>query len=97
MEPTYFAQYRGFEFHCSPERLGRNTFAPRLVIYDASESVMLEIPLEVPTPPFDDPTAAAHQAFAHGRRWVDGGYTVADLPASNGQALLGHEPPTLPR
>ena len=50
MEPTYFAQYRGFEFQCSPERLGDHAFAPRLVIYDASEALTLEIPLGVPTP-----------------------------------------------
>lgn len=73
MEPTYFAQYQGFEFHCSPERLGAFAFAPRLVIHDAWQSMTLEIPLGVPTPPFEDPTAAAHIAFAHGRRWVDGG------------------------
>ena len=96
MEPTYFAQYRGFEFHCSPERIGGNAFAPRLVIYDASESITLEIPLDILTPPFEDPTAAAHLAFAHGRRWVDGGYTVADLTAGPGPALLGHEPPMMP-
>lgn len=91
MEPTYFAQYRGFEFQCSPERLGTNAFAPRLVIYDAYEAVTLEIPLGVPTPPFDNPTVAAHQAFAHGRRWVDGGYTAA-AAAAEGKApqLLEH-------
>ena len=84
MEPTYFAQYRGFEFQCSPERLGENAFAPRLVIYDADEAVTLEIPLGVPTPPFTDPTVAAHQAFAQGRRWVDGGYDAA-VAAASGQ------------
>jgi hypothetical protein len=85
MEPTYFAQYRGFEFQCSPERLGDNAFAPRLVIYDASEAVTLEIPLDVPTPPFTNPTVAAHQAFAHGRRWVDGGFDAA-MAAAAGRA-----------
>lgn len=82
MEPTYFAQYRGFEFQCSPERLGTNAFAPRLVIYDTNEAVTLEIPLGVPTPPFSDPTVAAHQAFAQGRRWVDGGFDAAVAEAS---------------
>lgn len=82
MEPTYFAQYRGFEFHCSPERLGANAFAPRLVIHDVSESTTLEIPLGVPTPPFSDPTVAAHQAFAQGRLWVDTGYDAAIAAAS---------------
>lgn len=89
MEPTYFAQYRGFEFQCSPERLGDNAFAPRLVIYDASEAVTLEIPLDVPTPPFTNPTVAAHQAFAHGRRWVDGGFDAAAAAAAGiGPELL---------
>jgi len=77
MEPTYFAQYRGFEFQCSPQRLGDNAFAPRLVIYDTTEAVALEIPLSVPIPPFTNPTVAAHLAFAHGRRWVDGGIEAA--------------------
>lgn len=81
MEPTYFAQYRGFEFQCSPERIGENAFAPRLVIHDTSESVSLEIPLTVPTPPFTNPTIAAHQAFAHGRRWVDSGFDSAFMAA----------------
>jgi hypothetical protein len=77
MEPTYFAQYRGFEFQCSPARLGAFAFAPRLVIQDADHSVTLEIPVLAPRPTFDDPTVAAHQAFAHGRRWVDG--SLADV------------------
>ena len=91
MEPTYFAQYRGFEFYCAPERLGANAFAPRLVIHDASESVTLEIPLSVPTPPFDNPTVAAHLAFAHGRRWVDAGCTEATITgAGTVPRLLDH-------
>jgi hypothetical protein len=89
MEPTYFAQYRGFEFHCSPERLGANAFAPRLVIHDAAESVTMEIPLAAPAIPFTDPTTAAHQAFAQGRRWVDGGYDAATAAAAGrGPQLL---------
>ena len=89
MEPTFFAQYRGFEFQCSPERLGANAFAPRLVIHDASESLTMEIPLEGPTPPYSDPTTAAHWAFAQGRRWVDGGYDSAAAAASGrGPQLL---------
>ena len=91
MEPTYFAQYRGFEFQCSPERLGDHAFAPRLVIYDASEALTLEIPLDVPTPPFRNPTVAAHQAFAHGRRWVDGDFDAATA------ALAGSAPQLLAR
>ena len=91
MEPTYFAQYRGFEFQCSPERLGEHAFAPRLVIYDASEALTLEIPLGVPTPPFSNPTVAAHQAFAHGRRWVDGSYSAAAAAApGTSPQLLEH-------
>ena len=77
MEPTFFAQYRGFEFHCSPERIGESAFAPRLVIHDSSDSTTLEIPPEVPPPPYPNPTAAAHRAFAQGRRWVDGGIEAA--------------------
>jgi hypothetical protein len=73
MEPTYFAQYRGFDFQCSPQRLGTQAFAPRLVIYDNSEPLMLEIPVDISAAPFEDPTAAAHHAFAFGRRWVDNG------------------------
>jgi hypothetical protein len=83
MEPTYLAQYRGFEFRCSPERLGAHAFAPRLVIYDSSQAVTLEIPIAVPTPPFEHPTDAAHQAFAHGRRWVDDGYSAASQAAAD--------------
>ena len=97
MQPTYFAQYRGFEFQCSPERLGAHAFAPRLVIYDASESITLEIQIGVPSPPFDDPTAAAHQAFAHGRRWVDGGYSAAGLAAGSETTLVRNAPRLLPR
>lgn len=89
MEPTYFAQYLGFEFQCAPQRLGANAFAPRLVIYDAREALSLEIPLEVPSPPFSDPTVAAHQAFAQGRRWVDSEFDAAmGETTGQGQQLL---------
>lgn len=89
MEPTFFAQYRGYEFQCSPERLGDNAFAPRLIIHDASESLTMEIPLEMPSVPFSNPTLAAHQAFAQGRRWVDGGYDAAHAAAAGrGPQLL---------
>src|SRR4051812_38799904 len=98
MEPTYFAQYRGFEFQCSPERIGDNAFAPRLVIFDATDSVALEIPVHVPTPPYADPTAAAHYAFAFGRRGVDGGYKLADLPEAPEPRVIDQTPPLmLPR
>ena len=89
MEPTYFAQYRGYEFQCSPERLGERAFAPRLVIHDSTEAVTVEIPLGTPTPPFTNPTVAAHRAFALGRRWVDGGYDAAEMAAAGrGPQLL---------
>ncbi len=91
MEPTYFAQYRGFEFQCSPERIGDGAFAPKLVIFDSVESITVEIPLSVPSPLFTDPTVAAHLAFAHGRRWVDGGFDAADAQAAGlGPQLLEH-------
>lgn len=89
MEPTYFAQYRGFEFRCSPERIGDHAFAPRLVIFDAAEAITVEIPVEMPTASFTNPTVAAHLAFAHGRRWVDGGYDAAEAAAAGrGSQLL---------
>jgi hypothetical protein len=78
MEPTYFAQYLGFNFQCQPQRIGAHQFAPRLVIFDSSQSVSLEIPLSVPAQPFDNPTSAAHEAFAHGRHWVDSGFETAE-------------------
>ena len=89
MEPTYFAQYRGYEFQCSPERLGDRAFAPRLVIHDVEESVTLEVPMAIPSVPCSDPTTAAHQAFAHGRRWVDNGFDAAVAQAAGrGPELL---------
>ena len=91
MEPTYFAQYRGFEFQCSPERVGESGFAPRLVIHDSAQAVTVEIPLSMPSPPFSDPTVAAHMAFAQGRRWVDGGFDAAEAAAADqGPKLLEH-------
>lgn len=95
MEPTYFAQYRGFEFQCSPQRIGANAFTPRLVVYDAREALTLEIPLGVPTSPFTDPTAAAHQAFAHGRRWVDGGFDLSHVQAPAQSAIVEDAKPLL--
>lgn len=90
MEPTYFAQYRGYEFQCSPERLGDRAFAPRLVIHDSVESLTVEVPLEAPLMPFTNPTVAAHRAFAMGRRWVDGGFDAAEMAAAGrGPQLLG--------
>ena len=88
MEPTYFAQYRGYEFQCSPERIGDHAFAPRLVIHDALEEVTVEIVMGLPASPITNPTVAARQAFAHGRRWVDGGYDAAEAAAGGGSQLL---------
>ena len=97
MEPTYFAQYQGFEFHCSPERLGAYAFAPRLVIHDSHKALTLEIPIAMPTPPFDHPTAAAHQAFAHGRRWVDGTHrSLAELTSEAAEPALAYSPAAEP-
>ena len=82
-------QYRGYEFQCSPERLGDRAFTPRLVIHDAAESLTLEVPMVAPTVPYTDPTTAAHQAFAQGRRWVDNGFDAAAAQAAGrGPQLL---------
>lgn len=89
MEPTFFAQYRGYEFQCSPERLGANAFAPRLIIHEPAEAVTVEIPVEAPLVPVTDPTTAAHLAFAQGRRWVDGGFDAArEAAAGRGPRLI---------
>lgn len=86
MEPTFFAQYHGFEFHCSPERLGERQFVPRLVIHDANEATSIEVPIEVST--YSDATVAAHRAFAYGRRWVDGGFDATVAGSTRRLALL---------
>jgi hypothetical protein len=96
MEPTFFALYRGFEFQCSPERVGAGAFAPRLVIHDTYESLSLEIPVGAPSMTYEDPTAAAHQAFAHGRRWVDSEFGEADIAEGPVPELLQIAPPRLP-
>jgi hypothetical protein len=95
MEPTYFAQYRGFEFQCSPERIAAGAFAPRLVIFDSGRSLTFEMPVGVPTAPFTDPTAAAHLAFALGRRWVDAGHFAVGPDADIGADALGGSAPRL--
>lgn len=74
MRPTYFAQYLGFEFRCSPRRLGSNEFAPRLIVSNSAESTEIELLTGTSGNRFEDATAAAHQAFAHGRDWVDSGF-----------------------
>ena len=83
MEPTFFAQYKGFEFHCSPTRLHGGGFIPRLLIsadYGANE---FDIPVPVQGPPYLDATEAAHRSFWQGRRWVDTGEgaSLADISA----------------
>jgi len=83
MEPTFFAQYKGFEFHCSPVRLNGGGFVPRLLVsadYGASE---VAIPVPVQGPPYDDATEAAHRSFWQGRCWVDsGGSALHPAPPS---------------
>lgn len=87
MEPTFFAQYKGFEFHCSPMRMSGGGFIPRLLVsadYGASE---VDVPVPVQGPPFGNATAAAHRSFWQGRRWVDMGEagpvaTIQSLPFS---------------
>ena len=74
MEPTFFAQYKGFEFHCSPTRLLGGGFIPRLLIsadYGAHE---FDIPVPVQGPPYLDATEAAPPA--------DFG-TLAHMPAAD--------------
>lgn len=73
MEPTFFAQYKGFDFYCSPVRLLGGGFIPRLLVsadYGVSE---VDIPVPVQGPPFIHATEAAHRSFWQGRRWVDHG------------------------
>lgn len=74
MRPTYFAQYLGFEFQCSPRRFGSNAFAPRLVVSNPAEATEVELLTGASGNLCEDATAAAHQAFAHGRDWVDSGF-----------------------
>jgi hypothetical protein len=90
MEPTFFAQYKGFDFHCSPVRLCGGGFIPRLLVsadYGASE---IDIPVPVDGPPFVNATAAAHRSFWQGRRWVDAG-TIGPIPTVK---ALAHLPAT---
>ena len=85
MEPTFFAQYKGFEFHCSPTRAHGGGFIPRLLIsadYGANE---FDIPVPVQGPPYLDATQAAHRSFWQGRRWVD---TGEGAPLSQISALV---------
>ncbi len=71
MEPTYFAQYKGFAFYCSPRRLIGGGFVPRLLVSAEFGSKEVDIPVPVQGEPFANPTAAAHRSFWQGRRWVD--------------------------
>ena len=73
MEPTYFAQYKGFEFHCSPIRLHGGGFVPRLLVSADSGRSEIHVPVPVQGPPFVNPTEAAHRSFWQGRHWVDNG------------------------
>ena len=73
MEPTFFAQYKGFEFHCSPIRLSGGGFIPRLLVSADYGTSDVDIPVLVQGPPFTNATEAAHRSFWQGRRWVDTG------------------------
>ncbi len=85
MDLTVFAQYQGFEFHCSPLRMPGGGFIPRLLV--SADFGATQIDLPVPVPPhgmlFVDPAAAAHRSFSQGRQWVDavGGERVEGRPA----------------
>ena len=85
MEPTFFAQYKGYEFYCSPQRLSGGGFIPRLLVSADFGISEVDIPVPVQGPPFSDATMAAHRSFWQGRRWVDTGEggpppTVQSLP-----------------
>ena len=86
MDITFFAQYQGFEFHCSPTRMPGGGFIPRLRVSADCGATQVDIPL--PAPPhglcFADASAAAHRSFSQGRRWVDTGH--GDL-ANSSRAL----------
>ena len=84
MEPTYFAQYKGFDFHCSPIRLHGGGFVPRLLVSADYGATEIDIPVPVQGPPFLNPTEAAHRSFWQGRRWVDtGGQDTPGTPVAS--------------
>jgi len=74
MEPTYFAQYKGFDFHCSPMRLRGGGFVPRLLVSADFGANEIDVPVPIQGPPFVNATEAAHRSFWQGRRWVDNGF-----------------------
>jgi len=86
MEPTYFAQYKGFDFHCSPRRLREGGFVPRLLVSADFGANEIDVPVPVQGPPFVNATEAAHRSFWQGRRLVDNGFngpaSVIALPDS---------------
>lgn len=92
MEPTFFAQYKGFEFHCSPIRLSDGGFIPRLLVSaDCGAAGDVDIPVPVQGPPFTNATEAAHRSFWQGRRWVDTGFDGrpgSPQPLTSGAPLL---------
>ena len=73
MDITFFAQYQGFEFHCSPLRMPGGGFIPRLRVSTDFGATRVDLP--VPVPPhgmfFVDAAAAAHRSFSQARHWVD--------------------------
>ena len=85
MEPTYFAQYKGFAFYCSPRRLIGGGFVPHLLVSAEFGSNEVDIPVPIHGAPFANPTAAAHRSFWQGRRWVDG--TSEGAPPAAPEAL----------
>ncbi|MEP7297254.1 MAG: hypothetical protein ABI702_13790, partial [Burkholderiales bacterium] len=64
-------------------------------IFDGTDSMALEIPVQLPSPPHESAIAAAHHAFAFGRHWVDGGYKLADLPEGTEPRVIDARPPVL--
>ena len=92
MDPTFFAQYQGFEFHCSPLRMPGGGFIPQLRVSADFGATRVELP--VPAPPhgslFVDAAAAAHRSFSQARRWVDS--VAGDLGETTPALDHGAEP-----
>lgn len=75
MDITFFAQYQGFELHCSPQPMPGGGFIPRLLVSADFGATQVDIPVPVPLHGmvFVDAAAAAHRSFSQARRWVDTG------------------------
>ena len=48
MDPTFFAQYQGFEFHCSPLRMPGGGFIPQLRVSADFGATRVELPVPAP-------------------------------------------------